>query len=736
MEGEGMEDDALLQKLRASRGRFQRRMQRLLEKYNQPFEDAPVVQMATLTYETPQGLRIWGGRLIKERNKGEIQDSLVRPMDRTNGSVQAAAQAPELPSHHTVLGADSKSGDVDVTSEQEESVAWALAPAVPQSPLKNELRRKYLTQVDILLQGAEYFEYAANRAGKDARVILLPSPASPAMPAPGYCGSVSGKSPGDPAKPAPSPREWCPSHTSSTDMALVPRNDSLSLQETSSSSFSSSQPFEDDGICDVTISDLYAGMLHSMSRLLSTKPSSIISTKTFIVQNWNSRKRHRCKSRMNKTYCKGGRRSQRSPKESFVTCSEPVKETGALRDCKNSLDVSCRKTGLKLEKAFLEVNKPQIHKLHPSWKELKVTPSKYSSLAYFSSSAMHNLDKENRFRTLKWLISPVKIVSRPRIRQGHGENHQREIEIRFDQLHREYCLSPRSQPRRIGLPDSWAVNLYRGGPVSPGGLQGLETCRLSLPSSKAKARSLSETFENLGKSCLEAGRYLPKSDSSSSLPETNPTHSPARTQQTSDLHVQGNHSGIVRKSVSPSKTLSVPDKEVLDHGRNRYDEIKEEFDKLHQKYCPKSPGQMKVPLCIGVSPDKASTEAGYQADSFLEKLNPDPRFQGFWKLPSSPLGCRKSLLGSTAMEAHSSTCVACATRRDHQFPAKRPRLSDPQGSGRQADARGASGGVDNAVRPGEQGSSSQPNSEERKRKEEHILQDGREKWYCARKIQS
>ncbi|XP_030772952.1 Holliday junction recognition protein isoform X2 [Rhinopithecus roxellana] len=624
MESQDVEDDLLLQKLRASRRRFQRRMQLLIEKYNQPFEDTPVVQMATLTYETPQGLRIWGGRLIKERNEGEIQ-------------------------------------------------------------------------------------YAGNRAGKDARVTPLPSLASPAMPAPGYCSRVSGNSPGDPAKPASSPREWDPSHPSSTDMALVPRNDSLSLQETSSSSFLSSQHFEDDDICNVTISDLYAGMLHSMSRLLSTKPSSIISTKTFIMQNWNSRRRHRCKSRMNKTYCKGARRSQRSSKENFVPCCEPMKDTGALRDCKKVLDVPCHKTGLKLEKAFLEVNKPQIHKLDPSWKELKVTPSKYSSLIYFNSSATYNLDQENRFRTLKWLISPVKIVSRPRIRQGHGEDHQREIEMRFDQLHREYCLSPRNQPRRMGLPDSWAMNAYQGDPVSPGGLQGLETCRLSLPSSKAKA-SLSEAFENLAKRSLEAGRCLPKSNSSS-LPKANPTHSPARPQQTSDLHVQGNSSGIFRKSVSPIKTLSVPDKEVLGHRRNRYDEIKEEFDKLHQKYCLRSPGQMKVPSCIGVSTGKASMEVRYQTEG---KLNPDPHFQCFQKLPSSPLGCRKSLLGSTAIEAHSSTCVAHATKRNHHFPAKRPRLSDPQGSGCQASSQGASDGVGNTVRPGDQGSSSQPNSEERK----------------------
>uniref|UniRef100_A0A8C9IIH8 Holliday junction recognition protein n=1 Tax=Piliocolobus tephrosceles TaxID=591936 RepID=A0A8C9IIH8_9PRIM len=708
MESEDAEDDLLLQKLRASRRRFQRRMQLLIEKYNQPFEDTPVVQMATLTYETPQGLRIWGGRLIKERNEGEIQDSPVRPADRTDGSVQAAAQGPEFSSHRTVLGADSKSGDLNATSDQEESVAWAFAPAVPQSPWKNELRRKYLTQVDILLQSAEYFEYAGNRAGKDARVTPLPSLASPAMPAPGYCSRVSGNSPGDPAKLASSPREWDPSHPSSTDMALVPRNDSLSLQETSSSSFLSSQLFEDDDICNVTISDLYAGMLHSMSRLLSTKPSSIISTKTFIMQNWNSRRRHRCKSRMNKTYCKGARRSQRSSKENFVPCCEPVKDTGALRDCKKVLDIPCHKTGLKLEKAFLEVNKPQIHKLDPSWKELKVTPSKYSSLIYFNSSATYNLDQENRFRTLKWLISPVKIVSRPRIRQGHGENRQREIEMRFDQLHWEYCLSPRNKPRRMGLPDSWAVNVYKGDPASPGGLQGLETCRLSLPSSKAKA-SLNEAFENLAKRSLEAGRCLPKSNSS--LPKANPTHSPARLQQTSDLHVQGNSSGIFRKSASPIKTLSVPDKEVLGHRRNRYDEIKEEFDKLHQKYCLRSPGQMKVPSCIGVSTGKASMDVRYQTEGFLGKLNPDPHFQGFQKLPSSPLGCRKSLLGSTAIEAHLSTCVAHATKRDHHFPAKRPRLKS---SGCQASSQGASDGVGNTVRPGDQGSSSQHNSEERK----------------------
>jgi hypothetical protein len=35
-------------------------------------------------------------------------------------------------------------------------------PAVPWSPLKDELRRKYLTQVDLLLQDASVFEVPAS----------------------------------------------------------------------------------------------------------------------------------------------------------------------------------------------------------------------------------------------------------------------------------------------------------------------------------------------------------------------------------------------------------------------------------------------------------------------------------------------------------------------------------------------------------------------------------------------
>ncbi|MXQ80406.1 hypothetical protein E5288_WYG006251 [Bos mutus] len=124
MEGEVLSEDELLMKLRDSRCRFQRRMQQLIEKYNQPFEDGPVIQMSTLTYQTPQGLRIWGGGLVK-RSTGHMQGSPVKMDGRTDGSVRVPAGDLELPPPDTPAD-DSKSSDADTTFFQGEVIAGNL----------------------------------------------------------------------------------------------------------------------------------------------------------------------------------------------------------------------------------------------------------------------------------------------------------------------------------------------------------------------------------------------------------------------------------------------------------------------------------------------------------------------------------------------------------------------------------------------------------------------------------
>ncbi|KAM7104094.1 Holliday junction recognition protein [Molossus nigricans] len=696
MEREASGGDALMRQLRESRHRFQRHMQQLLEKYNQPFEDAPVVQMSTLTYKTAQGLRVWGGRLVKKKNKGQSQGFPVEAVGRKDGDALPAPCAQDL-------GADSKSSDVDATLYQEDPAAGDITPAVPWSPLKDELRRKYLTQVDTLLQDKGCLEDNGYSDGNDTRVIQVPSLASP-RPAHGYCGCVPADSP---PEPAASP------HPCSSDLALVPTRDNVSLRETSGDSFSSSQSFVAGDICSVTVSDLYEGMLHSMSRLLSAKPSCVISTKTFIVRSRSSRGRRRRQSRLNRTYSRGGGPAPGGPQDRLLPCAQPTTEVRVLRERQNVVDLSGQQAGFKLEKAFLEANKLQI------WKEPKGTPQKLPSLMFVDSRAARGLDREDRLMALKWLISPVKIVSRPRMLQGEGGSPHQEFRSRFDKLRQEYCLSPSKQPALTYVPSSsTSVVLHGGGPVSPGGPRGLETHRPSRPSSRSKAKSLNEAFKHLGRQAGEAGRCLSKSDSSPSL-----SRSPGPSEPAAGLF-QGNRRGIFRMSVSLSKAISVPGVRPLGSARDRYDGIKEKFDQLHQKYCQKSLQRPKALFCPGESPGKGSVRVQNQKEDFLGKLNPDSGFQRPQKLTSSPQrGIRRSL-GSTTMEVHRSPWLALAAKLSPQPHAKRRRLSDPQVCGRWAESQDPSRLLGRAIpRPGEEVSSLRPDWK-RKRKEEHIFQDG------------
>ncbi|KAL6070319.1 hypothetical protein STEG23_008573 [Scotinomys teguina] len=353
MDAEDLAGHRLLRDLKRSRSRFQTLMQRLLAKYNQPFEDDPLVQMATLTYETPQGLRVWGGKLIQERKKEQTQVPSVKMITKLNRSPDGNEH---LQPCTQVLGADSESSSADTSLEEEDRPSYILMgeeassdnkqpqPTVSGSPLKNDFRRKYLSQVDILLQDAEYFKNAEKRDRKDTLMTWVPS--SPVIPAPGCQDSISAKSFGIPEVSASSSRDWDPSNPCPADMAIVPRNDSFSLLGSSSNSLSN-ESLEGD-ICNVTVSDLYEGMMHSMSRLLSLKPSCIISTKTSIYRNWNLKRKlpHKSEVHMNRTYCHRSKPSWRSYKKG--PCSEPGKEARILRNCKNLLCIAPNKTDLKL----------------------------------------------------------------------------------------------------------------------------------------------------------------------------------------------------------------------------------------------------------------------------------------------------------------------------------------------------------------------------------------------------
>ncbi|XP_015862601.2 Holliday junction recognition protein isoform X1 [Peromyscus maniculatus bairdii] len=685
MDAEGLSDPRLLQELKESRSRFQTLMQRLIAKYNQPFEDDPLVQMATLTYETPQGLRVWGGKLIKERNKEQTQDPSGKMIARLN------RQSPDGNEHlqpcTQVLGAGSDSSSADTSLEEEDRPACTLTLAVPGSPWKNDLRRKYLSQVDILLQDAEYFKSAEKRGGKDTLMTWVPS--SPVTPAPGCQDSISAESFGMPEVSASSSRDSSPSNPCPADMAIIPRNDSFSLLDTSSNSLGN-QSLEDD-ICNVTVSDLYEGMMHSMSRLLSLKPSCIISTKTYINRTRNLKRRLPRKSgvRMNRTFCHRSKPSQRSSKKG--PCLEPGKEARILKDCKNVLHIAPHKRDLKLKRGSLEGSKLQVHKLSPAWKELQGTPQKCLDL-----NTMYYLERENRLKTLQWLISPVKALPRPRMLPSRAEKCYREIRRKFEQLHQECCLSSGKKLHLPGPTESWAVDVYRGGSRSPGSPQGVKTHRLSLLFNRGKAKRSSEAFEDLSEMSVKASRCLPRSDPAPSLSEDSASQSPGQSQQMSGLFLQGHNSGPIRKAVSPSRAISAPWIGPQGCGGNRYDEIKKEFDKLYQKYCLMSPQRVKVTSHVPVPPVKAGAAVPSQTED-LRKLNPDSGFQSSPKSSTSPGWSIRSPQDSIPVEAHMSAWTTSTIVRDPRFPTKRRKLSYPPTCAHQAKSQDSSGTASKAV---------------------------------------
>lgn len=469
------------------------------------------------------------------------------------------------------------------------------------------------------------------------------------------------------------------SHPLSTDVAAVLRDDSACWRETSGHSFSSSQSFAaaaDDDLCNVTVSDLYAGMLHSMSRLLSARASCVISTKTFVVRSHASRRRPGGRSRADRTYCRGGRPLRSGARERPGPQPEPVRAAGVLRECHNFQGPSGQEAGLKLEKASFEVNKLQI------WRELKGTPRKLSSWTHRDGSAIYRLDQENRLMTLQWLISPVKILPRPRAPQGEGGAHHRDLKSRFDKLYQEYCLSPRKQPCLTYPPSPSGVRVHGGASGSPGGPQELETHRPSRPFGRAK--SLNAAFENLGKRAPEAGSWLPKADSSLSLSRS---ESSGRWKPTADLF-QGSSLGTFRKkSSSLSKAFSVPGVRPLGSSRDHYAEIKERFDRLHQKCRRPSAQGTEAPFRPGASPGTASVPVQDRKD-FSGRLNPDSGSQGPPKLPSSPRRSVGSLLRSRTAEVRLPPWLALAAGGGSSPQAKRLRLSDPQVYGRGAHGQG------------------------------------------------
>ncbi|KAG8515563.1 Holliday junction recognition protein [Galemys pyrenaicus] len=467
-------------------------------------------------------------------------------------------------------------------------------------------------------------------------------------------------------------------------MAVVPRGDSPSLQEVSGDSALGGLGCQAD-VGSVTLSDLYAGMLHSMSRLLSARPACVISTKTLILQNWGSRRRCRCRHRAARTGCQGGRCARKRPRERPSPPSAPGTGRGALRDCGNLPPQA------HPGRAALQLCRPSPLRAHSSW-------------TFLDSSAGRRLGRENRLTRLEWLISPVKTASRPRALPGKGGGHCREIKVKFEKLHREFCRSPGNQPCRALPPASSAVGTPGGDPESPGSLHRLGTCRPGTALGKTRAERSREAPKRL------SGRPTGVPAPSPAGPAT--ARSPSCSRLSSAL-CQGRALRLPGAWASPSRALSLPGPRPS-YGRARCKEIKDEFNKLHEEYQAKLPERTKALPRPGAPPHRARVDLQYQQGGASGKSHPSASFPEprKWALARHSLGgppCPAPLevLPSAWLTADAQSGALC--------PTKRRRLSDPQVCGRRAEAPGSWPAASRAAaRPEEEGSSVEPGREETK----------------------
>ncbi|XP_043855809.1 Holliday junction recognition protein isoform X2 [Dromiciops gliroides] len=255
----------LRKKLQDSNRRFARIMSTLVAKYNRPFEEDQLVHIATLTYQTPDGLREWGGRIVTQQVFQNIQTSLEKEGYNIDDMMQSTFT-------------DVKSNRFNVTSLQRDDTS--LKNDSLQSLPENDLDKKCMTRVDVILEDDHprliMFDSFGKR--KDLKPPVNPSVKEGPKALPG-CSHY-----GTPLKPTAPPRV-APVSPNQSLLAWRSRRNNVSC-------FLGDTTFEeDDSAQDLTLSDIYAEMLCSLCRCLPSQKLGLVSTNKYISKGWFPKKR-------------------------------------------------------------------------------------------------------------------------------------------------------------------------------------------------------------------------------------------------------------------------------------------------------------------------------------------------------------------------------------------------------------------------------------------------------------
>uniref|UniRef100_A0A4X2LVC1 Holliday junction recognition protein n=2 Tax=Vombatus ursinus TaxID=29139 RepID=A0A4X2LVC1_VOMUR len=262
----------LLEKLQASNRRFASVMGTLVAKYDRPFEEDKLVHIATLTYETPSGLRVWGGgRIITQEIFQNIQMSLEKEGYSLDNVMQSTFT-------------DVRSNGVDESLVQRNDDISLKDDSLRNLP-ESDLDKKYMTRVDVILEDdhprmVRFDSFRRKKAQTAPNVLSAEGSPNTLL---GCSGNGPWENYGIPVKPTSS---WLgPPDT------RMPLNQSLLAWRARRGPLRDTTFGGEEATQNLTLGDIYTEMLCSLCKCLPSQKMGLVSTSKYISKGWFPKKR-------------------------------------------------------------------------------------------------------------------------------------------------------------------------------------------------------------------------------------------------------------------------------------------------------------------------------------------------------------------------------------------------------------------------------------------------------------
>ncbi|XP_074847080.1 Holliday junction recognition protein [Carettochelys insculpta] len=281
-----MED--LPERLRRSNARFVDALRRIIEKYNYPFEDDFLVSMDSLTYDTPNGPQLWGEESDKSlknwKKKSHKRETPCQKTTETQKHWILDVENEDLKGHQECAGESSTDAceeiqDADTDTESEADLVSVRRKfedvnlkedIIHINPSELEVREKVRVRVDVIVQDDE------RKIPK--WIMVAPREKSKSLHITSPC------------------KDWMGMTISPVDKLTVPRHmPVLEKNESGYDSFMEEYQSADEECSwnNVTLVDLYPGMVETLSRLIkkhSQRKAADSIIKHYKHRGWPSRK--------------------------------------------------------------------------------------------------------------------------------------------------------------------------------------------------------------------------------------------------------------------------------------------------------------------------------------------------------------------------------------------------------------------------------------------------------------